>query len=68
MESPITGKEMELRKEMKERFYKGINLPYLHTAYHCLDSGESFTTTELDEINMKIINDKYEHIRISRSL
>lgn len=68
MESPITGKKMELRKEMKEIFYKGINLPYLHTSYHCLDSGESFTTTEIDEINMKIINDKYEHIRISRSL
>jgi hypothetical protein len=60
MNSPITGKNMELRNEMREVTYKGEIIPYLYTSYFCEDSGESFTTTELDEINVERIIAKYK--------
>ena len=60
MNSPITNKPMELRNEMREVPYLGKIIPYLHTCWYCEDSDGSFTTTELDEINLKRIKDKYK--------
>jgi len=60
MKSPITNKEMKIRNEMREVYYKGQEIPYLYTSYYCEDSGEHFTTTELDEMNMERIITKYK--------
>lgn len=49
MKSPITGKEMVLTEKSVE--VDGVE--FLQLFYVCLDSGEKFTTTELDEINLK---------------
>lgn len=51
---------MELRNEMIKIYYKGQQIPYLHSSFYCEDSGESFTTTELDELNMERIITKYK--------
>ncbi len=60
MLSPITGKEMELQNKMSEVSYRFKIIPYLHTYYYCKDSGEEFTTTELDTMNMERIKAKYK--------
>lgn len=52
MKSPNTGKKMMRMKEAspiklrKEKFEIGFHF------YRCVDSGEQFTTTALDEINL----------------
>lgn len=53
MNSPITGKEMKLSCEWHTipSFKEVFEIPYQF--YVCEDSGEQFTTTELDELNMK---------------
>ena len=63
MNSPVTGKEMELRNSMREIYYKEYNIPYMRTSYYCEDTGESFTTTELDEIHMERIEEKYKLLK-----
>ena len=60
MKSPTTGKEMKLQNRMSEVFYKGQEIPYMYSSYYCEDSGEHFTTTELDELNMNRIIKKYK--------
>jgi D-lyxose ketol-isomerase len=52
MKSPITGKKMKLYNEkrlisFKDKIFE-INFHY----YKCEDSGEQFTTTPLDELNL----------------
>jgi hypothetical protein len=58
MKSPITGKEMTLKSELRTIHYKGNDITYKHTFY--FDGVESFTTTELDEQNMKQINKQHD--------
>lgn len=54
MKSPITGKEMVLRKEFRLiKINSGMQVR-LFKFYKCEESGEQFTTTELDELNLKI--------------
>ena len=55
MNSPITGKPMDLRMERFEINYLGKIITYLHTSYYCELTGELFTTTELDEVNLERI-------------
>ncbi len=59
MKSPITGKEMRLTYEWRNvPFRKEIfNIPYQF--YACEDSGEQFTTTALDELNMRMVYNQY---------
>ena len=61
MKSPLNGIEMveTTRRDMIE--YKGIWITYDHTSWDCLLSGESFTTTEQDEINLDRIKFNYEY-------
>ena len=53
MKSPITGKEMILLSEPDKIEYRGKSYDIIHHHYLCIDSNVSFTTTELDEINLK---------------
>lgn len=54
MRSPITGKEMVLKTEFRLTSKEGKMKVKLFKFYKCEDSGEQFTTTELDELNLKI--------------
>lgn len=60
MKSPITGKEMILQEEPLVVTVDGESRRYLQLNFLCLDSGETFTTTKLDDINTWRLNNKYE--------
>ena len=59
MKSPITGKEMILKKEMRSLVFRKEEFPVVYHYYLCKDSKEQFTSTELDEVNMKQIYNQY---------
>ena len=57
--SPITGKPMKLVSEPDSVEFRGERFNYTHFAYKCEDSGEQFTTTELDEVNVNQVYNAY---------
>lgn len=59
MKSPITGKEMVLIKESKILTFRKEEFEVVYHHYKCEDSGEFFTTTELDEINLNQLYNQY---------
>ncbi|MFV8392812.1 type II toxin-antitoxin system antitoxin SocA domain-containing protein [Flavobacterium sp. LB2P6] len=59
MKSPITGKEMSLQIEESSLVFRKEEFNYFHLSYNCEDSGESFTTTEIDEININQVYNQY---------
>lgn len=59
MKSPFTGKEMTLRIEKSILVFRKEEFEYHHKSYYCEDSGESFTTTELDEFNLNQVYNQY---------
>ncbi|HET6242900.1 MAG: DUF4065 domain-containing protein [Bacteroidetes bacterium] len=52
MKSPITGKEMILTRERKSMDFRKETFDVVFHYFKCTDSGEQFTTTTLDEVNM----------------
>ena len=62
MKSPITGKEMKLAYEWREIPFRKqlLNIPYRF--YLCEESGEQFTSTTLDELNMQMVYIQYGHL------
>lgn len=59
MKSPITGKDMTLQNEKSILVFRKEEFEYNHKSFFCEDSGESFTTTELDEFNLNQVYNKY---------
>lgn len=59
MKSPITGKEMTLSIEKSNLVFRKEQFEYIHKSFKCVDSGESFTTTELDEFNLNQVYNQY---------
>jgi len=59
MKSPITGKKMTLQNEKSILVFRKEEFEYNHKSYFCEDSGESFTTTKLDEFNLNQVYNKY---------
>lgn len=59
MKSPITGKEMTLRIEESTVVFRKEEFKYFHLSYYCEDSGESLTTTEIDEFNINQVYNQY---------
>lgn len=57
--SPITGKPMRLIAEQDVAEFRGENFTYTHFAYRCCDSGEQFTTDDLDAINTAQVYNAY---------
>jgi hypothetical protein len=56
MKSPLTGKEMKLMSEPSTLTYRGKEYNVTHYSYLCELTNEQFTTTELDEQNLKELN------------
>lgn len=50
--SPITGGEMQLMQEKSSVKFRGEEISFIKKFYHCVDSGQEFTDTELDNDNM----------------
>lgn len=59
MKSPITGKEMILQREDSVLTFRKEDYPVVYHYYLCEDSGERFTSTELDQINMQQVYNQY---------
>jgi transcriptional regulator with XRE-family HTH domain len=59
MKSPITGKEMTLAKEKRSLEFRKDTFDVIFHYYKCEDSGENFTTTELDELNIDQVYNQY---------
>lgn len=59
MKSPITGKEMKLIKERRSMDFRKETFEIVFHYYKCKDSGEQFTTTSLDEVNMNQVYNQY---------
>ena len=59
MKSPITGKEMVLTKERRSIDFRKESFEIVFHFYKCEDSGEQFTTTALDEVNMNQVYNQY---------
>lgn len=59
MKSPFTGGETILVAESRKATFRKEEYEYTHLAYRCLDTGEQFTTTELDEFNVGQIYGRY---------
>ncbi|MDX2129957.1 MAG: DUF4065 domain-containing protein [Chloroherpetonaceae bacterium] len=59
MKSPITGKEMTLKKEKRSMEFRKEKIEIVYHYYKCEDSGEQFTTTALDELNINQVHNRY---------
>lgn len=59
MKSPITGKDMSLVTKTSTMVFRKETFEYSHQSYHCEVSGEYFTTTELDELNLNQVYNQY---------
>lgn len=59
MKSPITGKEMPIQRENRVLTFRKEEFPVVYHYYLCVDSGEQFTGTELDEINTQQLYNQY---------
>lgn len=59
MNSPITGKKMKLIRESRSLSFRKESFDIIYHHYLCEGSGESFTTTELDELNMVQLYNQY---------
>ena len=59
MKSPITGKEMKLIRERRSMDFRKETFDIVFHYFKCEDSGEQFTTTLLDEVNMNQVFNQY---------
>ncbi|MEX2568777.1 MAG: type II toxin-antitoxin system antitoxin SocA domain-containing protein [Cyclobacteriaceae bacterium] len=59
MKSPITGAAMKLTKERRSMDFRKETFEIVFHCYKCEDSGEQFTTTSLDEVNMNQVFNQY---------
>jgi len=59
MKSPFTGGETELIREPKKLEFRKVTFEIIHHSRMCMDTGEFFTTEELDRINITQVHNKY---------
>ncbi len=59
MQSPITGKEMSLKFELRKLDFRKESFDVAYHFFQCEETGEQFTTTEMDELNMIQLYNQY---------
>ena len=59
MKSPFTGGNVTFQQEETTLTFRKEEFTYTHLSYRCEDTGEQFTTTELDEINIGQVYNQY---------
>jgi transcriptional regulator with XRE-family HTH domain len=59
MKSPFTGGVTRLEKEPRVLEYRKDKFEMLYHFYACVDTGEQFTTTEIDTLNLNQVYNKY---------
>lgn len=59
MQSPFTGGAVQLVKEPKELEFRNEIFEIIYHSWKCTDTGELFTTDELDTVNINQVHNKY---------
>ncbi len=59
MKSPITGKEMFLKREHRNLIFRKEEYDIVYHYFLCEDTKEQFTIDELDELNLTQLYNKY---------
>ena len=59
MKSPFTGGEVTLKQEKREFVFRKEKFTIVNHYYVCNDTGEDFTTTKLDELNINQVYNQY---------
>ena len=59
MKSPFTGKEMKIVYDTREWNFRGEVYQYTHAAWHCEDTGEEFTTDDMDDAGFLQVTNQY---------
>ena len=59
MKSPFTGKDMEIVYEVRTWNFRGEQYEYTHAAYRCVDTGEQFTSEEMEEAGYLQVTNQY---------
>jgi putative zinc finger/helix-turn-helix YgiT family protein len=59
MNSPITGKPMAIQTEVQTLTFRKEEFSVKQRFYLCVDTGERFTSTELDELNLSLVYNAY---------
>ena len=59
MKSPFTGGEVIKTIEKSKITFRKEEFTYTYVCYKCVDTGETFTTTETDEVNVAQIYNQY---------
>ncbi|MCE7057356.1 DUF4065 domain-containing protein [Algoriphagus sp. AGSA1] len=59
MNSPITGKPMAIHTEVQTLNFRKEEFTVKQRFYLCEDSGERFTSTPLDELNLSLVYNSY---------
>jgi hypothetical protein len=59
MKSPFTGKEMELTYEKSTWKFRGEAYEYMRASWLCTDTGERFTTDEMDDAGYLQVTNQY---------
>jgi hypothetical protein len=59
MKSPVTGNEMVLTKENRKLSFRKEEFNVVYHYFLCTESGESFTTDQLDELNLNQVYNQY---------
>ncbi|MCH8524673.1 MAG: DUF4065 domain-containing protein [Balneolales bacterium] len=59
MKSPVTGRDMVLTTERRSMTFRKETFEITCHFYRCEDSGEQFTTTTLDELNLQQVYNQY---------
>jgi len=57
--SPFTGGEVLLLSQPDRMEYRGEMYDYIYYSYKCVDTGEVFTTDEIDDMSMGQVFDQY---------
>jgi len=59
MKSPFTGGKTTFHIENRQLIFRKEKFSYVHQCYICDDTGETFTTTEQDEVNISQVYNQY---------
>ena len=59
MRSPFTNGEAKICYELRKATFRKENFEYKHRYYRCVDTEETFTTTQLDAANMSQVQNQY---------
>lgn len=59
MKSPFTGGETKLIREPKLLGFRKESFEIIHHSYLCVETGEYFTTEELDQVNITQVHNKF---------